>query len=179
VPSKKLLTETSQEVQTAYLPFLVACSEFLHAKGCAVRLLLHERDDEEVLQALAARLSFSAPILRHENSLHLKGVIGQAELVVGSRFHALVSALTQGVPAVGIGWSHKYEMLFGDYGCAELVIPPTLDDDGLRSVLQPLVDDASALRSQLRVAAEQQKAATRAMWGEVRSALGLASTPAG
>jgi len=50
----------------------------------------------------------------------LRAVIGAAEVVVASRFHAMVSALATATPVVVVGWSHKYgEVLdaFGVVGC--------------------------------------------------------------
>ncbi len=50
----------------------------------------------------------------------LRAVIGAAEVVVTSRFHAMVSALATATPVVVVGWSHKYgEVLdaFGVVGC--------------------------------------------------------------
>jgi colanic acid/amylovoran biosynthesis protein len=56
------------------------------------------------------------------SSATLKAMIGQCDLVVGSRFHSLVAALSQGVPSVALGWAHKYVELLGDFGQEDLVI---------------------------------------------------------
>lgn len=38
----------------------------------------------------------------------LRAIIGEAEVFVGCRFHSVVGAFATGVPALIIGWSHKY-----------------------------------------------------------------------
>ena len=40
-----------------------------------------------------------------------KAIAKQVDLMVGSRFHSLVFALASGVPAVALGWAHKYPEL--------------------------------------------------------------------
>jgi polysaccharide pyruvyl transferase WcaK-like protein len=47
-----------------------------------------------------------------------RSIIGRCEYLVGSRFHALVFALSQGVPCTALGWSHKYEELMSQFGVA-------------------------------------------------------------
>jgi colanic acid/amylovoran biosynthesis protein len=47
-----------------------------------------------------------------------RSIIGRCEYLVGSRFHALVFALSQGVPCTVLGWSHKYEALMSQFGVA-------------------------------------------------------------
>lgn len=42
------------------------------------------------------------------SSQQLRWLIGQCDLFVASRFHAMVSSLAMAVPTVVIGWSHKY-----------------------------------------------------------------------
>jgi colanic acid/amylovoran biosynthesis protein len=169
VPSMKLLTETSDAVRAAYVPFCARAVEILRAEGLDVRMLVHERGDAEVVDAVQARLERAVPVVRDESPEHLKGVIGQAEVVVGSRFHALVSALSQGVPALGVGWSHKYEMLFADYGVAEDVVDPSLDEaalgDRLRSMTEPGARRARV--SRLEASAAQERDRCRAMWADV------------
>lgn len=39
-------------------------------------------------------------------------LIGHFDLMVGSRYHALVFALSQGIPCIAISWAHKYKELF-------------------------------------------------------------------
>ena len=49
----------------------------------------------------------------------LKAVIGMAEWVISSRYHVLVAALSQGVPALALGWNPKYESLMELYDVSE------------------------------------------------------------
>ena len=50
-----------------------------------------------------------------ENPLVLKKILKDSELLIGSRFHALASALSSSTPSIATSWLHKYEMLFADY----------------------------------------------------------------
>lgn len=43
-----------------------------------------------------------------ENPRLLRALLGQADVFIGCRFHAVVGALAMGVPTLTIGWSHKY-----------------------------------------------------------------------
>ncbi|MDN4490831.1 polysaccharide pyruvyl transferase family protein [Demequina sp. SYSU T00068] len=49
----------------------------------------------------------------------LRVLIGQCDLFVASRFHAMVSSLAQGVPTLVLGWSHKYREVLDQVGQAE------------------------------------------------------------
>jgi polysaccharide pyruvyl transferase WcaK-like protein len=173
VPSERLLTATTAEIRDTYLPFLTSAVDLLRSADFDVRLLQHERGDAGVIDALQSRLRAPAPLIAFESALNLKGIIGRASLVVGSRFHALVSALSQGVPALGLGWSHKYEMLFADYGCADHVVDPTMTSAELSEHLTLLTEEQSRTKTidLLRQHAGAERDRTRAMWSEVRPLL--------
>lgn len=174
VPSAKPLTSRlPEEEREAYLPFLAAVVRRLRADGLDVHLLRHERNDQDVLDRLQPLLDRPAPVLTADSAVHLKGIVGAARAVVGSRFHALVSALSQGVPALGIGWSHKYRMLFEDYGCAEHVVPPTTGDDELASHLAVLSAGPAreALVGRLQAAAAHERESAEQMWRDVHQVL--------
>jgi colanic acid/amylovoran biosynthesis protein len=49
----------------------------------------------------------------------LKALIGGSEILIGSRFHSLVAALSQEVPSIAIGWAQKYPELMRDFGQEE------------------------------------------------------------
>ncbi len=42
--------------------------------------------------------------------------------MVASRYHACVAALSSGVPALVVGWHHKYEELFKYYGQEKWIV---------------------------------------------------------
>lgn len=46
----------------------------------------------------------------------LKGIIGECECFVASRFHSMVAALGMQVPTMVIGWSHKYAEVLDMFG---------------------------------------------------------------
>jgi colanic acid/amylovoran biosynthesis protein len=56
----------------------------------------------------------------------LKALIGRADLTIGSRYHALIAALSQGCPAMALGWSHKYEELMALVGTPDACVDYSL-----------------------------------------------------
>ena len=52
----------------------------------------------------------------------VKAILGQVDLLIASRFHSLVFALSQGVPVIALGWSHKYQELLRPFGLEEFII---------------------------------------------------------
>lgn len=56
----------------------------------------------------------------------LRAVIGEAELLVTSRFHAMIAALAERTPPLVIGWSHKYAEILEPFGLGDVAV--TYDD---------------------------------------------------
>ena len=59
---------------------------------------------------------------RYYNEREIKSVIGQCDFFIGSRMHACIAALSQGIPAVGLAYSKKFRGVFESIGMAEYVI---------------------------------------------------------
>lgn len=51
----------------------------------------------------------------------ISSIIANCDLLVGSRFHALVFALSQAVPVLALSWSHKYRELLRPFGLEDFV----------------------------------------------------------
>ena len=52
----------------------------------------------------------------HMSSTELKNIIASCEVVIASRYHSCVAALSSGVPVLVVGWHYKYEELLHWYG---------------------------------------------------------------
>lgn len=52
----------------------------------------------------------------------LRALIAKLDLLTASRFHAVISAMATGVPALVIGWSHKYAEVLAQFGLEQFVI---------------------------------------------------------
>jgi len=120
VPNYRMIDKTSKGEAGKYLPFLASCIRNLLSLGEKPFFLIHEGEpDKKLAERINQEFDFDLEIHREDDPLKLKGIIGTCKGMIGSRFHGLVSALSQGVPALAIGWSHKYEMLFKDFDFAE------------------------------------------------------------
>ena len=74
---------------------------------------------ESLPPALQARVRIvAAEYDQHE----IKGVIGSLDFFIGSRMHACIAALSQGVPCVGVAYSMKFEGVFESVGTGEWVV---------------------------------------------------------
>jgi len=76
-------------------------------------------DDRYLCSLIAASVSRADRCFMTRDSLTAeatKALIGQFDYIIGSRFHSLVFAFSQGVPGMAVSWSHKYRELFSLFG---------------------------------------------------------------
>ncbi len=174
VPNRRMLDKTDPQTQAAYLPFLARAIDHLKQAGLQPVVLLHSPEDAALTTRLAEQVPSGFDVLEIRCPVQLKGVLGTARLVVGSRFHALVGALSQGVPVLAIGWSHKYEELLRQFDCPDCLL--TVDDGRrLPEKLQPLLGPPGRdpLVARIRAAGQRLRQQIDAMWADVDRTLGL------
>lgn len=169
VPNYRMVDKTDGVKSSSYLPFMVQCARYLLKKKTKPFLLVHEGEND---QWLADRISAEAggiPIIVEKHPLKIKGILGASVATIGSRFHGLVSALSQGVPSLATGWSHKYEELFRDYGFPEGIVSVDDSKDVLISKIDRLIDPNTnqELSEALLEASERLKIQTEEMWEKV------------
>ncbi len=102
-------------------------------------------------------------------------MLGKARFVAGSRFHALVSSLSQGVLCIGAGWSHKYPELFNEFGVPSYLVSDFTNTAEIDSIFIRLSDSAVFAEDQkkLETAVTQVKEEVEQMWVSVEQELGL------
>jgi len=79
-------------------------------------------DDRHLCAIVAAAVARSDRCFFSEQALtapQTAALVGRFDYLVGSRFHSLVFALSQGVPCMTISWSHKYRELLRTFGLAD------------------------------------------------------------
>ncbi len=113
----------------------------LEVPGVQVLLVPHtfEADAESDLQScreiyseLQASSGGRLALLDKEHDQNrLKYIIGQCDFFIGSRMHACIAALSQGVPAVGVAYSKKFKGVFESVGMGAMVADAReLDTEG-------------------------------------------------
>ena len=178
VPNTRMLDKSDSAQVGRYIPLLQTCIRAVQQSKYRAKILLHDAaEDRNLVPRIQEALEQPIEVVRDPNPLSLKHTISQAALVVGSRFHSLVSALSSGVPVLATGWSHKYEMLLNDFGCPESVLALTASDDVLRAKVESHLD--SRFQAQTRVGRATRRKLLRAqletMWQRVDSAIGWES----
>ncbi|MCW4025658.1 MAG: Coenzyme F420 hydrogenase/dehydrogenase, beta subunit C-terminal domain [Candidatus Bathyarchaeota archaeon] len=96
-----------------YLLYFQMIATLLSAKK-TVYLLRHSSEDLEVTNKIKSHFSDDKNvqvIVDDLNSFELEYVIKQFDFIIASRYHAIIHAYKNGVPALVLGWAIKYEEL--------------------------------------------------------------------
>lgn len=127
VPNHWMLHRAGEEAKNAYLAFLKHSIEISSQQGFEIVILNHSPDLDTPLAKQLLEWSGETTIqsIEETNALRLKGIIAKARYLIGSRYHAIVGALSQNVPAIGTSWSEKYQGLYADFGAEELLVTPS------------------------------------------------------
>lgn len=171
IPNRKMISESVS--LESYLDFLELALKALRERGTEPVALIHEgADDRALIEQLNRRVSPQVEILEVESAIHTKAVISRAQLIIASRFHGIVSALSSGVPALSAGWSHKYAELTRDYDCESHLVDMSKPDTWGGKISAFLADAVSpSFRSKLQKNAEAQKKLSADMWSKVLNIL--------
>jgi len=167
VPNARMLDKTDQTAAANYLEFLLDCAEALQANGHTPFFLVHEgAADLAIAKQVVSAMAAPVKILCPDDALQAKTLLGGCTGVVSSRYHAIISALSQGVPAIGTGWSHKYTALFADYGCPDALVSVTDQKNDIEAALAPIIDPAKrgAYASELEDVVPRIKAKAMDVW---------------
>ena len=60
-------------------------------------------------------------VMEEHDQFAIKGIIGLCDFFIGSRMHACIAALSQGIPTVGVAYSRKFAGVFESVGFGNMV----------------------------------------------------------
>ncbi|MBK1692969.1 polysaccharide pyruvyl transferase family protein [Ectothiorhodospira mobilis] len=173
VPNYRMVDKTGGARSRVYLPFMVRCAELLRENDAKPFILVHEGANDRWLADQISEGAGGLPVLTEDDPLKIKGILCASYATIGSRFHGLVSALSQGVPSLATGWSHKYQELFRDYGFPDGVISVDVSDNELAEKIGRLVDEQAnrEISESLKQESAGLKSRSEMMWNDVYSVI--------
>ncbi len=174
IPNQKMMETENAKQNDDYPSYLALIISLLQEKGQNPFFLIHEsKKDGHIAGLINSKLEHEIDIVKEENPLIVKGIIGASDAVITSRFHGLVSALCQGIPSLSTGWSHKYQELLNDYEYPEGLCEVSLDKEYLNSKLYLLLDLGRRIQTidKLMINSTLQKEKSKKMWSEVAKVL--------
>lgn len=173
IPNFKMIESKVFEDRNKYINFLKYVVNYFQERGRNPVFLNHEgQKDYELMVDVNALLTQKIPLINEKDPLVIKGVISSASGILTSRFHGLVSGLSQNVPSLCLGWSHKYLALLEDYGVEQLLISEEdIQQDLLDKKLNLIINEDSRLKLEnaLKVSSSAQKELSNGMWNQIFS----------
>ncbi|WP_404341336.1 polysaccharide pyruvyl transferase family protein [Pseudoalteromonas mariniglutinosa] len=170
VPNSKMLSSKNQDQwwRDNYVLTLISLANNAIALGEKVVILNHSGAEDATLCAeIASHLMVKTEIVEPPNAIRVKALIGRGKLVISSRFHGCVSALSQSIPCIATGWSHKYQELFSEYDMADLLLPSQIAPDELEQLLENCLQQLEYKKRGLEKNAKAFKLQSEQMWQTV------------
>lgn len=84
------------------------------------------------------------------NTAAIRKLLAASDVLITSRFHAMVAGLSLAVPTLVLGWSHKYQevmQLFGTEG--RFIGAEQMSGDVISAAIGELLEDKDAIRQEL------------------------------
>lgn len=176
VPNARMLDQGKELWGDKYEIYLSNAIKTALNHQVKVYIVVHDSSGEDlkIAQRLCQQFADSDVALMEEvNPIQLKQFIANSLAIIGSRYHSLVAALSKCVPAIAIGWSHKYEMLFQDFELNRFLISPGTSLESFTDCLTLLLDKSKnkLYRNQIYQKREAMELINQDMWDRVTSIL--------
>lgn len=179
VPNARMYDRGDDGWSEKYVNLLALAALELHAKGIKPFLLVHSLDGDEdkpiaekVQQIVGHNI---CSIKLAEDPLDTKDFISRSTLLIGSRYHSIVSALSSGVPVIVMGWAHKYETILSDFGMAKYLHTVNDDTEHFKHLINSIlnIENNKNLKDILQKNKESMVIESEEMWNNVFECLML------
>lgn len=132
-------------------------------------------DDRFLCSLLYSRLDCADRVLvltDDHRAEEIKAIIGNLDFLISSRFHSLVFALSQSVPVLALGWSHKYPELLSLFGLERYLIShETIHMHNSLDLLQSAWREKDILSEKIQRVLPQIESAARKVFDDVAESL--------
>ena len=176
VPNIRMTDQGKSDWGDGYIDLLVNASKQAAAAGLDVHVILHEASPGDI--SLGERIVRQvgpdiARMINEPDPVEIKRHIAGAAFIVSSRFHSIVGALSSGVPAITLGWAHKYETILQDFGVPALLCRAGESASGLSALVHDLTnpEGRGKYRGILESAKSVMRPACDQMWADVIQSL--------
>lgn len=167
VPNNKILEKYGASAEKEYVNAVVRLAQ--HIKDdikCKVAILRHTiGKDDYLIKNIHDRLPGS-DVVQFESFLAARKYIGESSAVISSRFHGMMHSLTQGVPVIALGWSHKYQGAMEKYSLPDYCVD--FREGGFESLASDFIKEMPKIASTLR---ERQAFLERAYYSHIFTCL--------
>jgi colanic acid/amylovoran biosynthesis protein len=172
VPNARMLDQGKELWGSNYYEILVAIISSLIRHEISVEILVHDASgqDEKVAKEIQNRIDTAQlPIYTASDPLIVKKRIGEYRLIIGSRYHSLVAALSTMVPAIALGWAHKYQLLMEEFNLGEYLLQPDTPAQEAAGMVEHLLqeDVNEHYRTQISRKLKQLYMTNQEMWDRV------------
>ncbi|MDC6366492.1 MULTISPECIES: polysaccharide pyruvyl transferase family protein [Flavobacteriaceae] len=164
IPNHKMVSPQKNNHEQ-YIGLLLNIINFYEKKEQTIFMLNHEGfRDKHLCKEVNEASEKQIPIVSGLNAQEVKGVIGNSHTVISSRFHGVVSALSQGIPCLATSWSHKYEMLFKDFGQENRILSEAVVWDENRKKIEIIEQNHKSIAENLKAVKTPLLTKTEKMW---------------
>ena len=143
IPNVRMLDQGEDEWGGRYEKFLTSLGNTLVNSGERVCFLIHDTTGKDVVIAKRVRnaMASTPDVIQESDPVKLKEFISKSRLIITSRYHGAVAAFSKAVPSLCLGWAHKYQMLYSDFGCPKHIIEYTDEIERTKKKMKKLLSN--------------------------------------
>jgi colanic acid/amylovoran biosynthesis protein len=182
--------ERSQGVdgENAYVQMLLAlanyCTQSLNAEVIFIPNEVFPdgvkaRDDRHLCRVLMSLVSIPEKCLfkdQYYSAQEIYNLIGSVDLLISSRFHALIFGFLQEKPVMAISWSHKYRELFSLFGLEKFVLESNeMNQDDTIRLLNKLLEEKANVELKIKESITRLKTQVTEVFDEIAAVIPAAA----
>ena len=113
---------------------------------------------------------------QYYSAQEIYNLIGSVDLLISSRFHALIFGFLQEKPVMAISWSHKYRELFSLFGLEKFVLESNeMNQDDTIRLLNKLLEEKTNVELKIKESITRLKTQVTEVFDEIAAVIPAAA----